>query len=480
MNILRPSRKSKVESRKSAVSFPLFSRFPLSIAHCALCVSFCILHSAFRIAFAAPPPKPEPAGMLSIETTPPHADIFIDRVNRAQTPAEFSLAPGRHLVTLRCEGFRTEHRTVVIDDGGRISLNVELARITGILIAASDPPGAEVTVDGVSYGTTPALVTALPLGTYRLTFALAGYKTKTVEVSVKDRTPVKTTVSLTSDTATLQVACDIPGVEVSLNGVPRGTAPCTIDRIPAGEVELSASAKGYKPYVRKMRLAEGESQSVTVQLEIRPASLKVVSIPDKARVYVDNTFRGTAPLDIPEIDAGAHRVRVELKGHDPNARNIELQPGESSVEEFRLASNTGSVLLTTDPDGVTVLVDGNEVGRTTPAEGQGQGISAPYPIDGLAVGAHVVKLVKPGFKEKTQEVSVVRGEMTTLSVKLPRLFIPNYEVVTANGTFKGVFESVSPEGITLETRPGVMTLYRSQDIVSHRRLPDAAGGAEGR
>ncbi len=412
--------------------------------------------------------------MLSIETTPPHADVFVDRVNRAQAPAEISLRPGRHLVTLRCEGYKAEHRSVMIDDGGRTSLNVQLAKITGILIAVSDPPGAEVTVDGVSYGTTPALVTALPLGTYKLSFSMAGYKGKTVEVSVKDRTPVKAAVSLTSDTATLEVACDLPDVEISLNGVPRGTAPCTIDRIPAGEVELSASAKGYKPYVRKMRLAEGELQSITVQLEIRPASLKVVSIPEKARVYIDNAFSGTTPLEVAEIDAGAHRVRVELKGHDPNARNIELKPGEQSVEEFRLASNTGSVLLTTDPDGVTVLVDGNEVGKTAPAVDQGQGISAPYTVDGLSAGKHVLKLVKPGHKEASKEVEVVRGETSTLSVKLQRLFIPNYEVVTAQGTFKGVFDNISPEGITLETHPGVMTLYRKQDIVSHRRLPDAA------
>ncbi len=439
-------------------------------------ISLCIVHCAFCIApaLAAPPPKPEPVGMLTIETTPPHADVFVDRINRAQAPAELSLRPGQHLVTLRCEGYKPEHRTVTIDDGGRTSLNVELAKITGILIAASEPSGAEVTIDGVSYGATPALLTALPLGTYKLSFALAGYKTKTIEVSVKDRTPVKSFVSLTSDTATLTVSCDLPDVAVSLNGIPRGTAPCTIERIPAGDVELSASAKGYKPFVQKLRLGEGETQSVTIQLEIQPASLKVVSIPDKARVYIDNNFRGTTPLDIEAIDAGSHRIRVEQQGYDPNARNVELNPGESTVEEFRLASNTGTVLLTTEPDGVTVLVDGKEVGKTPAAKDQGQGISAPYPIEGLSTGSHALKFVKPGFYEKSQEVSVARGETTTVSVKLPRKFIPNYEVTTAQGTFKGVFESVSPEGVTLETHPGVMTLYRKQDIISQRKLPDAA------
>ena len=423
---------------------------------------------------AAPQPKPEPAGMLSIESTPEHADVYIDRVNRAQAPAEISLPPGQHLVTLRAEGFKPEHRTVTIDDGGRTSLNLQLEKITGILIASSDPVGAEITVDGISYGTTPALITTLPLGTHQLSLTLSGYKSKTVEVTVKDRTPVKTEVSLVSDTATLKVDCDVPDVAISLNGIPRGAAPCTIDRIPAGEVELEAKAKGYKPFLQKIKLGEGEVQSVTVRMDVQPASLKVVSIPEKSRVYIDNNFRGETPLSISEIEAGAHRVRVEHEGYDPNARNLELTAGEELIEEFRLQANTGKLLLTTNPDGVTVILNGKEYGITPPAKDQGLGISAPYSVDALPAGTYSLKAVKPGFFEKTVDVVVERGKTTTQNVTLQRKFIPNYEVVTAQGTFKGVLESVTAEGVRLERSPGITAFYGKDQIIRHGRLPDSA------
>lgn len=435
----------------------------------ALCAALLVLSVQ-----ATPQQKTESASMLSIESTPAHADIFIDRVNRAQTPAEISLKPGRHLVTLRAEGYKTEHRTVTVDEGGRLSLNVQLERVTGILIAVSEPAGAEVTVDEISYGQTPALITTLPLGVHKLTFSLSGYKQKTVEVAVKDRTPVKTDVSLISDTATLKVTCDIPDVAVSLNGIARGTAPCSIDRIPAGDIELSAKAQGYKPFSLKLKLAEGESQSVNIKLEVQPASLQVVSLPDNSRVYIDNTFRGNTPITLSDLDAGQHRIRVEKEGYDPNARNVQLTAGVSSVEEFRLSANTGSILLTTEPDGVTVIINGKEYGKTTPALNQGLGVSAPYQITGLAVGKYILKLVKPGFFEKQVEIDIQRGVVSTQNVKLARKFIPNYEVVTSQGSFKGVFEDRTEEGIKLETRPGITTLYRTQDIISHRRLPDSA------
>ena len=68
-----------------------------------------------------------------------------------------------------------------------------------------------------------------------------------------------------------------------------------------------------------------------------------------------------------------------------------------------------------------------------------------------------------------------RGETQTLHIKLQRRFIPNYEVTTATGTYRGVLTSYNDEVIRLETAPGVVTPYLLKDIRQHRRLPDAAG-----
>ena len=95
------------------------------------------------------------------------------------------------------------------------------------------------------------------------------------------------------------------------------------------------------------------------QLEIRPASLKVVSIPDKARVYVYNAFSGTTPLELAEIAAGAHRVRVELKGHDPNARNIELKPGKGA--QLCRAAGNGAQLMAKEGQYAQVRLPSGEV-----------------------------------------------------------------------------------------------------------------------
>ena len=431
-------------------------------------------------AVAAPPPAPppEPAHVLTIETAPPDAEVTIDRKATSRTPAEFSLKPGQHLVVLKKEGFRTEYRTVTIDEAVlRTPLRLDLDAIKGLLLADSSPSGADVTVDDLSYGRSPCLVTTLPTGVHKVTYTLAGYRPKTVEVNLDGHTPVKAFAELISDTATLHLTCEIEGVQIQLNGIPRDPPPCTIDRIPAGNVVLEATAEGYEPYTQIMQLAEGEEQNVAIALKRKPAILQVVSLPDKSRVYVDNDFRGETPLELKDLALGEHRVRVEHPGHDPNARTVNLEAGKRRVEEFRLQANTGRLLLTTEPDGVTVIINGAERGKTAAAEGQGIRASAPFAVENLDEGQFALKLVRPGFYEASQPFEVKRGETTTIHIALKRRFIPNYEVVTPTGVRRGVLDSLTKDSIRLETAPGIFSVYNVSEIISHRRLPDSADGS---
>ncbi len=52
---------------------------------------------------------------------------------------------------------------------------VTAADVEGVLVISSDPPGAQVTVDGIGWGVTPLRIQHLPLGYRRLRLTEAGY-----------------------------------------------------------------------------------------------------------------------------------------------------------------------------------------------------------------------------------------------------------------------------------------------------------------
>ena len=427
-----------------------------------------------QLPVAGAPPRAPARGTLAILSEPADCAVQIDREARGTTPLETELLPGDYGVTIQREGYRPEYRRVALAAGRRETLRVTLAPLTGLLLVHSTPDGAEITIDGADYGRTPALIPTLPLGSYRLRLALPGYRDKEVEVRLPDRVPCHVRVNLTSDSATLELACTPAGADVLVNGVRRGAAPCVIDRIPAGEVAVEVRAPGFQPFTQTLKLAEGEAQRLDVRLTEQPATLLVVSLPDKARVYLDNEFKGETPLTLGDLAPGEHRVRVERPGFDPNARTLTLARGDNRTEEFRLAGNTGSLLVTTEPDGVTLLLDGEDRGKTAAAAGEGLRASAPFTLDLIPEGPHTLKAVRQGYHEKTQTFAAARGETQTLHIQLDRRFIPNYEVITASGTYRGVFDSRTDEAIRLEIAPGVVTTYPLKDIRQHRPLPDTA------
>jgi hypothetical protein len=65
-------------------------------------------------------------------------------------------------------------------------------------------------------------------------------------------------------------------------------------------------------------------------------TLSVESEPAGAAVYVDGAFVGETPLNLANVAAGDHRVRLQKDGYLENARNISVTAGKASTVRVRL------------------------------------------------------------------------------------------------------------------------------------------------
>ncbi|MDD4101036.1 MAG: PEGA domain-containing protein [Kiritimatiellae bacterium] len=414
-----------------------------------------------------------PATRLDIASQPSGATIMVNHVAKGVAPLTITDLPaGPHLVQIQKAGFRDAFDTVVLESGVNRTLNFKLEPITGILLITSDPPDCEVSNKGISLGKTPLLITTLEHGLHKLTIASPGYQAKEIEVVIEGRTPIKQAVSLMSDSGTISVSSDPAGAEVLVNGISRGHAPCRIDRIPGGTVTLAVKAEGFEPHTREIALAAGEIQSLDIKLKPLPGTLRVVSIPEKGRVYINNEYRGHTPLDLVDIAPGNYRVRVDLSGHEPVAREVNLPQGSSITEEFRLTRNTGRLEIVTAPSGATILLNDKKVGITITRGMDSNAISDPFSVEDVLEGEHEVEIFRKGFANQKKPVSLKRGETVTLQFKLQRKFIPNYEVTTTRSYYKGVLEFMNEEGIRLETVPGISQTIPMKDVKKHGPLQE--------
>ena len=414
-----------------------------------------------------------PTTRLDITSQPAGATVQVDHAERGVTPLTLTdLAPGPHLLHLIKAGCRDAFDTVVLETGVSRTAAVNLEALTGILLITADPPNCEVSAKGVSLGTTPLLVTTLESGTHRLTIASAGYQTKEVEVTLDGRTPLKQEISLMSDSGTISLTSDPVGAEVLVNGISRGHTPCRIDRIPGGTVTLAVQADGFQPHAREVSLSAGEVQNVDVQLKPLPGTLRVVSIPEAGRVYINDEFKGETPFDLANAKPATYRVRVDKPGYESGARDVTLGKGASITEEFRLAKITGRLELITAPSGSTVLIDGKKVGITITRGTDTTAVSDPFAFEEILEGEHEIEIFRKGFASQKRKVEVKRGETLTLQFKLVRQFIPNYEVTTTRSYYKGVLEFMNEEGIRIETAPGISQTIPMKDVKKHGPLQE--------
>jgi serine/threonine protein kinase len=122
-------------------------------------------------------------GQLAIESTPPGAQVQVDGQTDASwvTPVTLAnLQPGQHSISVSKPGYSTDLRTVNVTAGNRATTVVHLTRLMATLVVKSDPPGANIYVDGHDTSTkTPAQV-SVDKGQHVILVRMPGYVDETM------------------------------------------------------------------------------------------------------------------------------------------------------------------------------------------------------------------------------------------------------------------------------------------------------------
>ena len=117
-------------------------------------------------------------GQMTVDSTPQGAQVQLDGATDPTwvTPlAISSLDPGPHSITISKSGFVTDSRTIKVVSGSKSSVVVHLNQLSATLSVTSNPPGANIYVDGRDMGKlTPAQV-SVDKGQHVVLIRKAGY-----------------------------------------------------------------------------------------------------------------------------------------------------------------------------------------------------------------------------------------------------------------------------------------------------------------
>lgn len=402
---------------------------------------------------------------VSLTTNPSGATVVVDGRDRGVTPVTlYDLEPGRHLVKLRLAGHDEAVRFIDTRKSPLVEQNTVLEETKGLLLLKTEPEGADVQVDGVSVGQTPRLVSTLSVGeVHQVRFRKAGYQDQTISVRFDGRRPQVREERLVLASGTIDVMSEPTGAEVTVNGIVRGKTPLRVTGVPKGRAIVKFSLAGYEEAVRDLAVSAGDVQTLPVVLKGLPGTMRVTSVPEGARIYVDDRYEGKAPLSLAGLQPGEYAVRAELDGHGTQTRTVTLENGASASEEFRLSNVMGVIEVVTSPVGAQVTVDGRVVG-TTKSKDPAAELSDPLVVPNVRAGEHRVVVSKDGFADRALLSQVENQKTSQVRVRLRRVFVPDCEIVTSRGTYRGVLVSTTGDSVTLEVSLGIIQSFPRSEI----------------
>lgn len=397
-------------------------------------------------------------------TADPAATIVVNHGEgvRAETLTRTFPEGGTVLIKVSEPGYRTCYRTVPLAAGDRRheSFVLEPEPIPVLFRSAVE---ARVLCDGSELGVTPFHTFFTEPKSYRIVFRADGCQEAVMNLDLSNGRPRVVDQELLPDSGTIQLSSTPAGARVLVNGVARGVTPCTLARMREGEHEISLRADGYKRSDHRLRISAGETVPLAVTLERLPAGLTVSTIPAGARVYINDVYRGLSDLTLTDLSEGSYQVKIVSPGYATALRTVTVDAGTTHVEEFELVIVRGTLSVRTFPATARVLNGKKLIGKTQPGEANSV-VSGPARFS-LEPGDYTLTVEADGYESRKQQVTIRANQTTDLTVKLT--FKPDFEIVTDNGTYRGVLIRQNEKGeVRLETKPGSYRTFLPTEIKS--------------
>lgn len=238
----------------------------------------------------------------------------------------------------------------------------------------------------------------------------------------------------------VEANADSEGAEVLLDGESVGTLPIHGYRVASGQHRVTVRKRLYEDWNENIAMTDSAS------VVLRPVlgdNYGVVNLTTGGRgdgIWLDGRFVGDGFWN-GQLEPGTYSVEARRTAHRGVPVEFTLLKGET--ERIAVPAPEpiyGGIEIETTPSGMTVSIDGVEVGTT------------PYRASEVLIGEKNVCLTKPGFRTETFSLMVGEGEVarehrTMTDLARFRLYTsPSSAVVRINGSYKSGYGLELPAG----------------------------------
>ncbi len=192
-------------------------------------------------------------------------------ISQCQTPCSFNnLVPDRYSLEVKKDGYGPVQTALQVKQGKVADQKLSMESIAKGLLITSDPPGADVFINGAKQSGQTPVTLPLAAGQYNLVLRLPGYDPYVGSVQVKDNIQTQLNTKLTerstSRVAFAEVHSNPAGAEIFVDGTSTGKFTPSRIQLPTGIHNIIIRLNGFQPAKRTVQTTEGGTSMINESL----------------------------------------------------------------------------------------------------------------------------------------------------------------------------------------------------------------------
>ena len=272
----------------------------------------------------------------------PGADIRVNGARVGTTSYNGNLQEGIYDIEVLLASHKSVRKQIEVVANVPQTIELKPVPIYGMLDVNSSPMGANVSINGKSYGETPLTIKNLLVGDYEVVLSKTGCATHTQKVSVTKDNLASIDVKLQSGRM-VSITTDKSGDEIYVDGNRVGASPCSVE-IAFGTHEVKAM-RGGKTVTKAINVPQGMGiVDVKLGFGLMPNWSSSVTSSQRAVLerLVDNMVKvrgGTFTMGA-TAEQGSDALSNEKPAHQVTLRDYYIGKYEVTQEEWQAVMGT--------------------------------------------------------------------------------------------------------------------------------------------
>ncbi|MDD1718694.1 MAG: PEGA domain-containing protein [Methanoregulaceae archaeon] len=236
------------------------------------------------------------------------------------------------------------------------------------------------------------------------------------------------------------------GADVNFDGSYQGETPVMVSVYSTARPShtITIMRPGYQTWTRTYNQNPPAGETITVMADLVPSqqsgNIYVSSSPSGATAVLDGSDTQSTPCSFSGVSPGTHSLAVNYPGYRTYYSSPYVTAGKTTQVNAVLSPivSTGSLYVSSSPNGASLYVDGVYYGHT------------PATVGNFDAGNHNVRLQLGGYQDWTGSVYIAAGSTASLTPTLTRIPQPTSGSIsiTTSPTGAQVYVDGSYQGIT--------------------------------